>query len=290
MLLSLYALFCYVKKWGVGMLVCEHVSYRYANHATDALTDISLHVQKGEWVAVVGRSGSGKSTLARLLNGLLLPSSGTVTVQKWTTEANAEKIRLAVGFVFQNPDNQIVTTIVEDDLAFGLENRGWPPEQISRRVAAVAKELGIETLLKRDVSRLSGGQKQRVALGGVLAPDPDILVLDEATSMLDPAGQREWLSLLKKLHRKGKTILSITHDPEELLFADRVLALKEGRLVFDGTLAQLFFTHDQVEQLDIALPFLYELQAELHKRGAAIGNSQTEEELLQALWTLHLTK
>ena len=238
-----------------------------------ALREISLEVRRGEWLAVIGHNGSGKSTLAKLFNGLVIPGRGTVTVDGLSTRDPAElrRIRQIVGMVFQNPDNQLVATIVEEDVAFGPENLGLARGEIDARVADAMRTVEIEDLRSRAPHQLSGGQKQRVAIAGVLAMRPSCVILDEATAMLDPSGRAEVLDTASALHRQGVTIVSITHFMSEVPRADRVIVLSEGRVALTGTPRELFAMPDRLRGLELDVPQVTEIAERLGARGRDLG-------------------
>ena len=220
-----------------AIIEARNVSFQYEDAARPAVDGVSLSVAAGEFVAVLGRNGSGKSTFAKLLNALLLPTGGTLKVDglQAVTEDDCYAVRKSCGMVFQNPDNQIVTTIVEEDCAFGLENLGTPPAEIRRRVDEALLSVGMSTYAQASPSMLSGGQKQRVAVAGVLAMRPKIIVFDESTAMLDPVGRRDILNLAHRLNREeGITVLWITHFMEEAVTADRVVVMDRGRIALEG--------------------------------------------------------
>lgn len=222
-----------------------------------ALTDISLTINKGEFVAVLGHNGSGKSTLAKLCNAVYEPTEGTVTVKGIVSgsEENDNKIRRVVGMVFQNPDNQIVATIVEDDVAFGPENLGIEPKEIRKRVDDALKSVNMYELRHREPHKLSGGQKQRVAIAGVLAMQTECIVLDEPTAMLDPMGRAEVMSTVHRLNKElGITVVLVTHFMEEAVGADRIVVMDSGRIVMDGTPAEVFSQTDKVRECGLDIP------------------------------------
>ena len=222
-----------------------------------ALTDISLTINKGEFVAVLGHNGSGKSTLAKLCNAVYEPTEGTVTVKGIVSgsEENDDKIRRVVGMVFQNPDNQIVATIVEDDVAFGPENLGIEPKEIRKRVDDALKSVNMYELRHREPHKLSGGQKQRVAIAGVLAMQTECIVLDEPTAMLDPMGRAEGMSTIHRLNKEpGITVVRVTHFIEEAGGADRIVVMDSGRIVMDGTPAEVFSQTDKVRECGLDIP------------------------------------
>ena len=222
-----------------------------------ALTDIDLTINKGEFVAVLGHNGSGKSTLAKLCNAVHEPTEGTVTVKGIVSgsEENDDKIRRVVGMVFQNPDNQIVATIVEDDVAFGPENLGIEPKEIRKRVDDALKSVNMYELRHREPHKLSGGQKQRVAIAGVLAMQTECIVLDEPTAMLDPMGRAEVMSTVHRLNKElGITVVLVTHFMEEAVGADRIVVMDSGRIVMDGTPAEVFSQTDKVRECGLDIP------------------------------------
>lgn len=273
----------------------SHVTYAYPNSDVPALRDLSLTINKGEWVAIIGHNGSGKSTFAKLLNYLLAPDEGEITVNDVVaTEENMWTIRDMVGMVFQNPDNQFVGATVADDVAFGMENRGVPRDEMITRVDATLEEVQMMPFADREPARLSGGQKQRVAIASVLALQPKILILDEATAMLDPTGRREMLALVHELKaRIGDylTVISITHDIDEAASADRVMVINDGELVETGLPAEIFANADQLRRFGLAVPFAEQLKEQLRLRGIAVPNEYlTTEGLVTWLWQSISTK
>ena len=265
------------------MIKIDHVTYRYDEEHT-ALKDISLEINKGEMLAIVGHNGSGKSTLAKHLNALLLPTGGRVEVDGMDTavEANTLNIRKKVGMVFQNPDNQIVTTIVEEDVAFGPENLGVHPEEIRRRVNEALKAVGMEAYARSAPHMLSG------AIAGMLAMEPEVLVLDEATAMLDPQGRREVLDIVGRLNReRGMTVVMITQYMEEALAADRVIVMAEGRLIAQGTPREVFSRGRELRANGLDLPPIAMLRDKLIDGGMNIpADVITAEELAEAICPL----
>ena len=260
-----------------------NVGFQYVGAEKIALKNISLSIQKGEVVAIVGHNGSGKSTLCKMLNALLLPAEGTVTVEGMDTrdEKNLLEIRRRVGMVFQNPDNQLVTTIVEEDVGFGPENLGVPPAEIRVRVDAALKEVEMSAYAEKASHALSGGQKQRIAIAGLLAMQPEVLVLDEATAMLDPRGREEVLSTVRKLNReRGMTVVMITQFMEEALGADRVFVLSEGRLVMEGTPREVFNERALLEESRLDAPAFVKLRDELLAAGLPISHEAMTSEAL----------
>ena len=261
-----------------------NVSYSYRvgeGQTVRALRGVSFSVEKGEFVALTGMNGSGKSTLAKLLNGLFVPSAGDVVIDGINTrdEERTFDVRRKAGMVFQNPDNQMVATIIEDDVAFGPENVGIPREEIIERVDWALEAVGMTEFRTRSASKLSGGQKQRVAIAGVLAMKPDIIIFDESTSMLDPEGRAEIMDVAKKLNESGITVITITHNMDEAAQADRIIVLKKGRLVLDGTPKEVFAS-PEVEACGLALPPAAAMQRMLEERGFAFGSTVTDEDEL----------
>jgi energy-coupling factor transport system ATP-binding protein len=239
---------------------------------TLAIDGIDLAIRKGEFVAVLGRNGSGKSTLAKLFNALLLPTSGVVIVTGIDTkeEERIWDIRQSVGMIFQNPDNQIVGTIVEEDVAFGPENIGVPPAEIRVRVDAALKTVGMSEYAEHAPHLLSGGQKQRIAIAGILAMKPECMVLDEATAMLDPIGRRDILAVIRKLNKEERiTVVHITHHMDEAVAADRVFVMDKGRIVLSGTPAEVFSNVAQIKGIGLDVPQITELFYELTQDGFA---------------------
>lgn len=272
------------------MLSAEKVDFRYAHDAPDVLHQVSMQVKKGELVAVLGANGCGKSTLAKHFNAILLPASGIVLVEGMST-ADEDKlfdIRQKVGMVFQNPDNQIVASVVEEDVAFALENLGVPPQEIRTRIDEAMEMSGIYKYRTHAPHQLSGGQKQRVAIAGVIAMRPDCLILDEATAMLDPRGRGRVLKTVRKLnHEFGIAVVMITHYMEEAAEADRVLVMHEGRIVMEGTPKEIFSQVERVKELRLDVPQATELCLELRREGFALPEDiLTDEECAQALYQL----
>lgn len=249
------------------------VAYQVPGGRVRALSDVSLEVRRGEWLTVIGHNGSGKSTLAKLLNGLVVPGRGSVTVDGLSTadDEQRKRIRQIVGMVFQDPDNQIVATVVEEDVAFGPENLGLPRAEIKQRVADAMRRLEIEDLRDRAPHQLSGGQKMRVAIAGVLAMHPAVLVLDESTAMLDPSGRSEVLQAAEALHRDGVTVVAITHFMSEVTLADRVIVLAEGRVALEAAPRPLFAQPERLRELELDVPQVTEIAARLRARGMDVG-------------------
>ncbi len=270
-----------------NIIEVKHLSYRYGKEQRPALNDVSFDVHRGEWLAIVGHNGSGKSTLAKSLDGLLPFTEGTVTVDGLElSPATVWQVREKIGMIFQNPDNQFVGATVEDDVAFGLENRQVTREDMIPRVKAAIEEVGMHDFAQREPSSLSGGQKQRVALAGIVAITPSILILDEATSMLDPLGRHDMLELVSKLRRDQKlTVISITHDIDEAANADRILVIDDGQLVQEASPAEIFALGEKLVDLGLDLPFTAKLKAALKKRGIEPPtNYQTMAEMEEWLW------
>lgn len=267
----------------------QHLKYKYDNHVEDyILKDVTFHVKQGEWLSIVGHNGSGKSTTIRLIDGLLEAESGEIIIDgdELTLENVWEK-RRHIGMVFQNPDNQFVGATVEDDVAFGLENQGMDYQTMFDRVQEALDIVGIQDFKEREPARLSGGQKQRVAIAGVVALRPDIVILDEATSMLDPEGRLELIQTVKKIKdQHGMTVISITHDLDEVALSDRVLVMKEGQVESTSTPSELFSRAD-LEDLGLDEPFTNQVKATLLNSGFQLPKRYlTEKELQDYLWEL----
>lgn len=259
------------------MISIKNLSFKYDyedENAIQILKDINLEIKEGEFVALLGHNGSGKSTLAKLINGLLLPGQGDVLVDGMNTKSEEEiwDIRRTAGMVFQNPDNQLVATIVEDEVAFGPENMGVEPSEIRRRVDRALEDVGMADYKKNAPHLLSGGQKQRVAIAGILAMSPKYIILDEPTAMLDPSGRREVMDTLIKLNKEeGKTIILITHYMEEAAISDRVVVMEDGSMVLSGTPREVFSQVDKIKELGLDVPQVTELAYELKKDGLEIS-------------------
>ncbi len=272
------------------MIAAKDVRFRYTPENPYAVDGASMTIRKGEFVAVLGANGCGKSTLAKHFNAILLPESGTVTVEGMDTrdESHLYDIRQTVGMVFQNPDNQIVATVVEEDVAFALENLGVPPAEIRARIDEAMQMSGIYKHREKAPHKLSGGQKQRVAIAGVIAMRPDCLVLDEATAMLDPRGREKVMETIHHLNKDfGITVVSITHYMEEAAQADRVLVMSEGHVVMEGTPKEVFSQTEKVRSLRLDVPQAAELRDELVKAGLDLPEGIiTEDECAAALYEL----
>lgn len=251
------------------MIDIQHLSFKYPDRTQAALNDVTLQLPMKKWTAVIGHNGSGKSTLARLIDGLLIPSSGTIKIDELLVdEKNLQQLRQQIGLVFQNPDNQFVGTTVADDVAFGLENHQIPHDQMQARIDESLKAVGMQDFADSEPAMLSGGQKQRVALAGILAIGPRVIILDEATSMLDPKGRHDLLKLLKKLiAERDMTVISITHDPVEFSLSDYAVVLDHGKVAMQGETATLLQDPAKLADLHLALPFAQQLQLLLKKRG-----------------------
>lgn len=266
----------------------KNVDYSYPSGDDDyirALKSVSFSIERGQFVALVGCNGSGKSTLARLCNGLILPDEGSVTVDGMDTSDKSKlyDIRKKIGIVFQNPDNQMVTTIVEDDVAFGPENLGLPPAEIRERVDSALKSVGMSEYAKSGPFRLSGGQKQRVAIAGVLALRPELMILDEATGMLDPAGRKEVMDVVKRLNREeNMSVIMITHFMEEAAEADRIIVLDKGEVAADGD-SGLFADGELFDRVGLELPVYLRVARELKARGMDVGLPLSNAELATAV-------
>ena len=267
----------------------KNLSFRYKeSQEYYDVKDITFHVKRGEWLSIVGHNGSGKSTTVRLIDGLLEAESGEIVIDgQRLTEGNVWNIRRQVGMVFQNPDNQFVGATVEDDVAFGLENQGLSRQEMKKRVEEALDLVGMLDFKKREPARLSGGQKQRVAIAGVVALRPAILILDEATSMLDPEGRRELIETVKGIRKDyDMTVISITHDLEEVAMSDRVLIMKKGSIESTSSPRELFSRND-LDQIGLDDPFANQLKHSLSQNGYDLPeNYLTESELEDKLWEL----
>ncbi|RRG18646.1 energy-coupling factor ABC transporter ATP-binding protein [Weissella viridescens] len=270
----------------------KDVSFTYPNADAPALNHLNLTINAGDWVAIIGHNGSGKSTFAKLINYLLVPSAGSITVDGVPVdEEHMYTIRDLVGMVFQNPDNQFVGATVADDVAFGLENRQVPREEMLKIVPEALKRVQMDQFSDREPARLSGGQKQRVAMASVLAIEPKILILDEATSMLDPKGRREMIKLVRELKQEmgdTLTVLSITHDIDEAASADQVVILNDGEINDVDTPEVIFSNADRLKELGLAVPFAEQLKEKLIARGVNVPETyQTTEGMVDWIWQLH---
>ena len=272
-----------------NIIEVRNLKYKYDSESENyTLNDVSFQVKKGEWLSIVGHNGSGKSTTVRLIDGLLEAESGDIIISgdKLTVENVWEK-RRQIGMVFQNPDNQFVGATVEDDVAFGLENQGLAYDLMVERVQQALELVGMQDFREREPARLSGGQKQRVAVAGVVALRPDIIILDEATSMLDPEGRLDLIQTVKKIKDSNQlTVISITHDLDEIALSDRVLVMKEGQVESTATPRELFSRED-LEELGLDQPFVNQVKTALRQSGLPLPDSYlTEKELQDQLWAL----
>ncbi|MEN3005338.1 energy-coupling factor transporter ATPase [Dehalobacterium formicoaceticum] len=274
------------------MISIKDLSYAYktAQGNSKALDKINLEIHKGEWLAIIGPNGSGKSTLARHLNALLLPDEGSIAVEGMDTRISEMiwEIRQKVAFVFQNPDNQLIATTVEEDVAFGPENLGFPPDKIEERVSFALQAVGMEEHRAAAPHLLSGGQKQRVAIAGALAMNPDYLVMDEATSMLDPRGRKEVIETLRKLNQDiGLTIIYITHFMEEVVYAQRAVVIEKGQITHMGTPQEIFSLGGLLSESGLDVPEIMILAAKLKQRGwLSSGEILTLDEMVAELCQL----
>ena len=271
------------------MIKVKDLTYRY--NSTDeqpALNKVSLEIEAGQWVAIIGHNGSGKSTLAKALDGLIEPEAGTIEVAGLKLTAKTVwEVRNHIGMVFQNPDNQFVGADVEGDVAFGMENRGLARSEMVRRVKQALAAVNMTAYAKHEPVRLSGGQKQRVAIAGVLALQPDVIIFDESTSMLDPEGRQDIIDLMSKLNQEGFTIISITHDIDEASLAQRVIVLDDGQIIADQKPADLFAKGQALIELGLDVPYPEKLKRELSKLGMRVPTKYLDEEGMVAwLWQL----
>lgn len=264
-------------------------SYHHEDESEDILKDISLKVKKGEWLAIIGPNGSGKSTLVKTFNGILPVGSGQVVVDKEIlTEETVWEIRKKIGMVFQNPENQFVGATVGDDVAFGLENQGVPRDEMFQRVEAALETVEMKEFINREPSSLSGGQMQRVAIAGILALNPQVIVLDEATSMLDPKARKEIMGTIRYIKEQtGMTVVSITHDIDEAAEANRIIVMKDGRIIDEGDSRHIFSKGDRLIDLGLDIPFAERLKKGLKDQNIEVPQDyMTKKELRDWLWTL----
>lgn len=271
-----------------NIIEVKNVSFKYYTDQDNyTLKDVTFHVKQGEWLSIIGHNGSGKSTSVRLLNGLLVPESGNIIVDgELLTEKNVWDIRQKIGMVFQNPDNQFVGATVEDDVAFGLENKGVEHSQMKERVDEALNLVGMSAFKTREPARLSGGQKQRVAIAGAVALRPMIIVLDEATSMLDPKGRLDLINTIRSIREDYQlTVISITHDLDEVALSDRVLVMKNGQVESSSTPRELFARGNEILQLGLDIPFTTSLINAFREDGFNLEEDYlTEKELENQLW------
>ena len=271
----------------------KHVSFRYGENAPWILQDCSFSIYENESVAIIGHNGSGKSTIAKLMNGLLFPQEGEIWINNTLlTEETIWDIRKDVGMVFQNPDNQFVGATVQDDVAFGMENRGVPREEMERRIDASLKAVQMKDYRLTEPHRLSGGQKQRVAIAGVIAVSPKVLILDEATVMLDPKGRTEIMETISHLQRREEiSLITITHDLQEVIQVERVIVLNQGQIWKTGNPREVLKEGKVLQKIGLDIPFISQLSDELKTLGVHVQkNPLTIDEMLEELWTLHSNK
>lgn len=268
----------------------EHLTFDYVRENEEgreivhAIKDVSLNIEEGSFTAIIGRNGSGKSTLAKNLNGLLLPTSGKILVNGWDTadESHIWDVRQTAGMVFQNPDNQLVASIVEDDVAFGPENLGVPPEEIRSRVDQVLKSVDMYSFRTKAPHLLSGGQKQRVAIAGVLAMQPRCIIFDEPTAMLDPQGREEVMAIIRRLHEEGKTVILITHFMDEAAQADRIVIMDDGKILADGSPGEVFTDEKTLRRIRLDVPLAVDMAHKLRERGIDVPHDIiTQEKLVE---------
>ncbi len=268
----------------------RNVTFSYSEEdARPALNNVSLTIQQGEWIAIIGPNGSGKSTLAKTINGLIEANSGEVIIEG--VALNAETVwdvRKKIGMVFQNPDNQFVGSTVQDDVAFGLENVGILREEMVKRVADAVAAVNMDNFMDKEPARLSGGQKQRVAIAGIVALSPDIIILDEATTMLDPEGRHEVIETIQEIKEKENlTVISITHDIDEAAKANRIFVMEAGQLTRIGTPEEIFSLGKEIIDIGLDIPFPEKLKYQLKRQGLEVPeNYLTEEGMVNWLWTL----
>ena len=270
----------------MNLIEIDNVSYQYEESRKWAVKNVDLSIKKGEFVSIIGPNGSGKSTLAKLINVLLQPTTGKVTVQGLNTldPDNIQKIRQQVGMVFQNPDNQLVASMVEDDVAFGLENLGIPTPEIRKRVDQALRMVGMAGYQRYGPHNLSGGQKQRVAIAGIIAMEPECIIFDEPTAMLDPRGRQEVMEIINYLNRKkGITIVYITHFMSEACRANRSFVMLAGQIVKQGKPARIFSDIDYLKNIGLDVPVVMELAVELNKKGIPLNIVLTVDELVKQL-------
>ena len=268
----------------------ENLIFEYSKETEEgqvsvrAVNDVSFEIEKGSFTAIIGKNGSGKSTLAKNLNGLLVPTSGVIYVGGFDTKDDEHiwDVRQTAGMVFQNPDNQLVSAIVEDDVAFGPENLGVPPEEIRKRVDKALEDVNMGAFKKKAPHLLSGGQKQRIAIAGVVAMKPQCIIFDEPTAMLDPKGRKEIMAIIDELHEEGITVVLITHFMEETVNADRLIIMNEGKVLLDGTPEEVFSHRDLIQSVNLDVPLMAELAARLREQGVDVPeNIITEEKMVE---------
>ncbi|HEX6593708.1 MAG TPA: energy-coupling factor ABC transporter ATP-binding protein [Bacillota bacterium] len=268
----------------------KNVSFRYADESPWVLKNCSFDIYENEWVAIIGHNGSGKSTIAKLINGLLFPDEGEIYIQgKRLTEDTVWEIRKDVGMVFQNPDNQFVGTTVQDDVAFGMENRGFPREEMVKRIDESLAAVAMQNDRMTEPHRLSGGQKQRVAIASVLAVSPQVIILDEATAMLDPKGRSEIMKTVANVRGKHRlSLITITHDLQEVVEAERVIVMNRGEIWKESTPREIFTEYESLQKIGLDVPFIAHLSEELKQLNISMPTEPlNHEELLEDLWILH---
>ncbi|MBS5333992.1 MAG: energy-coupling factor transporter ATPase [Firmicutes bacterium] len=273
-----------------SIIKIENLIFEYkkddGSEGTKALNNINLNIESGSFTAILGKNGSGKSTLAKNLNGLLIPTEGVIYVNGFDTadDEHIWDVRQSAGMVFQNPDNQLVSAIVEDDVAFGPENLGIDPAEIRRRVDKALADVNMGEFRGKAPHLLSGGQKQRIAIAGVVAMKPKCIIFDEPTAMLDPKGRSEIMNIIKELHEEGITVVLITHFMEEAVYADRVIIMHDGEVFLDGTPPEVFAQGDKVKSVNLDVPLAVELSAKLRERGIEVPqNIIGTEEMVEFL-------
>lgn len=279
---------------GVMMIELKNISFKYTSEAIDyALDNVSLTIESGEWVAIIGHNGSGKSTTAKIIDGLIKAENGEVLIDGTVmTPENVWELRKKIGMVFQNPDNQFVGSTVEDDVAFGLENQGIPREEMLVRVNQALERVQMADFKTKEPARLSGGQKQRVAIAGIVALAPNIIILDEATSMLDPKGRQEVIQIVQEIKaEKNLTVVSITHDIDEAALADKIIVMKQGKVLTTGTPTEIFAKGQDLIELGLDVPLTEKIKASLATIGIELPKQYlTEEEMVEFLCQLKSKK
>lgn len=271
-----------------NIITIENLTFEYMrgeeSQPLRAISNLNLEIERGSFTAIIGKNGSGKSTLAKNLNGLLLPTEGIIYVDGYDTRDDSSiwNVRQTAGMVFQNPDNQLVSAIVEDDVAFGPENLGIDPAEIRRRVDKALEDVNMGQFKKKAPHLLSGGQKQRIAIAGVVAMKPKCIIFDEPTAMLDPKGRAEIMSIIDELHAEGITVILITHFMDEAVRADRVIIMHEGKILLDGTPQQVFEQEELIRSVNLDVPLMVEMGAKLRRAGIDVpADIITEEEMVE---------
>ncbi|SDK57458.1 energy-coupling factor ABC transporter ATP-binding protein [Sediminibacillus albus] len=275
---------------GYNFIEFKNVSFRYGENMPWVLENVSFQIKSDEWIAIIGHNGSGKSTIAKLMNGLLSPQKGTILIDGMeVNEDTIWEIRKKIGMVFQNPDNQFVGTTVQDDVAFGMENRGVPRQEMLKRLEDSLSAVGMQDYELREPHRLSGGQKQRVAIAGVLAISPQAIILDEATAMLDPNGRKEIMDTIRSVKKKHPlSLITITHDLNEVTLVDRVIVMNKGKVWLEASPRQVFSRKKELLEIGLDIPFIAKLAGHLSQQGMPLKNEPlSHEELLEELWTYH---